>query len=57
MDKEGNYVVDMTSAYNKLREAKLGAYRNDFVNNMTAELAGLNDLDYVLSKIYNIKPV
>ena len=57
MDKEGNYIVDMTNAYNKLREAKLGVYKNDFLNNISAELAGLNDLEYVLSKIYNINPI
>lgn len=57
MDMEGNYIVDMTIAYQQLAEAKLGVYKNDFLSNMSAELQGLNDIDYVLSKIYNVNPI
>ena len=57
MDMEGNYIIDMTTAYQQLAEAKLGAYKSDFLSNMSAELQGLNDIDYVLSKIYNANPI
>ena len=57
MDMEGNYIVDMTTAYQQLAEAKLGVYKSDFLSNMSAELQGLNDIDYILSKIYNVNPI
>jgi len=57
MTEEGNYIVDMTKGYEKLAEAKRNAYKEDLVSGMGAELAGLNDIDYVLKNIYGHNPL
>ena len=54
MDAEGNYVVDMTDAYKQLAIAKRDAYSEAFVKNLSAEISGLNDIDYVLKTIYGV---
>lgn len=54
MDMEGNYIVDMTDAYHQLAEAKRDAYSEAFVKNLSAEINGLDDIDYVLKTIYGM---
>ena len=57
MDAEGNYVVNMTDAYNQLAAAKANAYKTSFISNLGAELAGLNDLSYILKSVYGQEPL
>ena len=52
MDAEGNALVNMTSAYQKLAQAKMTAYKNDFIKNLNAELEAYGDIDYLLNKYY-----
>ena len=55
MSAEGNYIVNMAEGYKELRNAKIEAYKNDFLDNLSAEFAGLNDINYILTQIYNHK--
>ena len=57
MDAEGNYVLDMTKGYEKLAEAKRNAYKNDIVDLIAAESAGLQDANYVLTQVYGQSPI
>ena len=57
MNAEGNAIVDMTSSYQQLLKVKQDVYKDDFQKNLVAELAGLSDLDYVLSKNYATQPL
>ena len=57
MTEEGNYIVDMTKGYEKLAEAKRNAYKEDIISGMGAELAGLNDINYVLKNVYGHDPL
>ena len=57
MDEEGNYIVDMATGYERLAEAKRKAYKTDITEQAGAELAGLNDIGYVLKNVYKFDPL
>jgi len=57
MDAEGNYLVNMTNGYKELAAAKAAAYKDSFISNLGAELAGLNDLSYVVKNTYGKEPL
>jgi hypothetical protein len=56
MDAEGNYVVNMTTSYEKLAEARREAYKASLLTEMGTTIASLNDPDYIFSEIYGRKP-
>ena len=56
MTAEGDAVIDMADSYNVLLKAKQEVYTSNFLANLGAELAALQDIDYVLSSIYNKSP-
>lgn len=55
MDEEGNKVVELGKQYEELRRQKQEAYLSDLVEEGAANIAALNDIDYVngISKIYS----
>lgn len=55
MDVEGNYIVSLAEGYERLRDAKIGVYKKDFLSNLSAELEGYGDLDYMLDRIYGLE--
>lgn len=55
MDKEGNYVVDLTNAYQRLAESKYNAYSEDNKKALEAELKGISNIDYVVEQLYGKK--
>ena len=56
MTAEGDYLVNMSSAYESLISTKRELYSDAFIANLGAELEGLQDIDYVLKSMYNIDP-
>ena len=52
---EGNYIINLNDAYQQLAESKAAVYKTDFIDNLKAELNGLNDIDYFLQKYYGQK--
>lgn len=55
MDTEGHKVVELGKQYEELRRQKQEAYLSDLVEEGAANIAALNDIDYVkgVSKIYS----
>lgn len=55
IDEEGNKVVELGKQYEELRKQKQEAYLSDLVEEGAANIAALNDIDYVngISKIYS----
>ena len=56
MDAEGNALVNMNDSYNTLLKTKQEVYTTNFLSNLGAELTALQDIDYVMSSIYNKTP-
>lgn len=52
MDEEGNKVVELGKQYEELRRQKQEAYLSDLVEEGAANIAALNNADYVTSMIY-----
>lgn len=51
IDSEGNYIVNLTKAYDNLAAAKGNAYRTDFLEKGIAQLAAFSDIDVILESI------